>query len=403
MALSAFLLALGALSLAIWAYLIGARDGFWRAEPRLEDCRVRLLPTSPEVVAIVPARNEAPSVGDALRSLLGQDYPGGFHVILVDDHSEDDTARVARAVAAGAMARTVEVISPPPLPPGWSGKLWAVAAGVRRAEEEFPGARYLLLTDADIAHGPESLARLVAKADSERLDLVSLMVRLSCQGFWDRLLVPPFVFFFRMLYPFAAVNEAGRKVAAAAGGCMLVRRRALDAAGGIEVVRDRLIDDVALARALKCRPGGGRIWLGLTEATVSLRPYAGLGGIWRMVARTADTQLGHSLTAMAGTVLAMAATFLAPPLVVLSAPWHGELGAASLAALPWLLMSAAMVPTLRLYRLSPVWGLALPLAALLYLAMSVDSAWRYRRGRGGQWKGRIGAPRPERGRPDTTG
>lgn len=403
MTLSAVLWILSALALVIWAYLIVARDGFWRAEPRIEDFRGSLLPRPPGVVAIVPARDEAAHIGQALRSLLAQDYPGPLDVIVVDDHSEDETGRLARDAASAADGRSVEVLSPAPLPPGWSGKLWAVAAGVRMADKRFPGARYLLLTDADIAHGPASLARLVAKADAERLDVVSLMVRLSCRGFWDRLLVPPFVFFFQMLYPFPAVNDASRKVAAAAGGCMLVRRSALAQAGGIEAVRDRLIDDVALARAIKHRPGGGRIWLGLTEGTLSLRSYAGLGGIWRMVARTADTQLGHSLPALAGTVLGMSATFLAPPLLVLSAPWHGRLWAAGLALLVWLLMSATMVPTLRLYRLTPVWGLALPVAALLYLGMSIDSAWRYRRGRGGQWKGRIGAPRRDRGRLDTTG
>jgi hopene-associated glycosyltransferase HpnB len=249
-------------------------------------------------------------VATTLRSLLEQDYPGSLATVLVDDHSEDGTRQLAQQLALGAM-RPLEVVGAPPLPAGWSGKLWAVEQGVRLAGQRWPEATYLLLTDADIAHAPDNLARLVGKAERERLDLVSLMVQLRCASFWERLLVPAFVFLFQMLYPFAAVNQAGRRTAAAAGGCILVRRRALMQAGGIAAIRDRLIDEVALARAIKHRPGGGRIWLGLGDSARRLRRYDRIGPFWAMVARTADTQLDHSRPLLAATVVAMILAFAA--------------------------------------------------------------------------------------------
>jgi len=391
---------LAGLGLLVWLYLLLGRDGFWRAGPYPDAGERPVAAVWPDVVAVVPARNEAAHVEAALSSLLAQDYPGRFRIVLVDDHSEDDTRARAERLAAGSNGR-LEVIGAGPLPPGWTGKLWAMAEGVRAGGQAYPSARYLLFTDADIAHDRGNLTRLVAKAEDEPLDLVSLMVRLDCRGFWARLLIPAFVFFFKMLYPFAAVNEPSRKTAAAAGGCMLVRRAALDEAGGLAAIKDRLIDDVALARAIKHRPGGGRIWLGLASDTVSLRPYVGLGEIWSMVARTADVQLRHSLLRLAATCFGMTLVYLVPPLIALSWPLHGASTAATLAALIWLAMVIAYRSTARLYGQTAVRGLLLPLVAVFYLMMTVDSAVQYRRGRGGRWKGRVGAPAPRR-RKDTT-
>ena len=382
---------LAALSLLAWVYLLLGRSGFWRARPRIEHERAPAPPVWPAVVAVVPARDEEAHVALALRSLLDQDYQGELTIVLVDDHSTDATRRIAESLSMGG-ARSLEVIAAPELPGGWSGKLWAVEQGVRRTGERWPEARYLLLTDADIAHARDNLARLVAKAEAEALDLVSLMVRLRCESFWERLLVPAFVFFFQLLYPFAAVNQAGRRTAAAAGGCMLLRRRALAAAGGIAAIRDRLIDDVALARAIKHRPGGGRIWLGLGKSARSLRAYRSLASLWAMVARTADTQLDHSLLLLAATVLGMALSFAGPSLVVLTWPIHGDAVAAGLGGAAWLVMTAVYRPITRWYDLRWVWLPSLSLAALLFVAMTVDSAVQHRRGTGGRWKGRVVSP-----------
>ncbi len=382
---------LASLSLLIWLYLLLGRRGFWRARPRIEDERLPVPHVWPDVVAVVPARDEAPTVETTLRSLLGQHYGGALTIILVDDHSQDGTREIAERLVLDAAGR-LEVIEAPELPPGWSGKLWAVASGLRHAENLTPPAGYVLLTDADIAHAPDNLARLVAKAQAERLDLVSMMVRLCCAGFWERLLIPPFVFFFQKLYPFPAVNDPGSPVAAAAGGCILVRRQALREGGGIEAIRGELIDDVALARAVADRPGGGRIWLGLSQATCSLRRCPGLRDVWNMVARTADTQLRHSSLLLICTLLGMVIAYLAPPLgliVGLAAddPWLIGLGGLALAA-----MAMAYLPTLRLYGLGGGRILTLPVAAVLFVAMTVDSAVRHRRGIGGRWKGRVLTP-----------
>lgn len=383
--------ALAALSLVVWLYLLCGRDGFWRARPRIEDETPPRLDTWPAVVAIVPARNEAAHVEEALRSLLVQDYPGEFAVVLIDDHSEDATGAIGRRLRSG-QPRPLEVVGARALPPGWSGKLWTLAEGLRHAARSRPDVPYLLLTDADIAHAPGNLARLVAKAETERLDLVSLMVKLHCASLWERLLIPPFVFFFQKLYPFPAVNDPARRTAAAAGGCMLVRRRALEEAGGIEAIRAELIDDVALARAIKRRPGGGRIWLGLTETTVSLRRYDHLAEIWAMVARSADTQLRHSLPRLAGTLLGMGIAYLIPPLGLCAGILRADPLLAALALAAWSTMALAYRPTAKLYRLAAFWLATLPLAAALYAAMTLDSAIRHRRGAGGRWKGRVLSP-----------
>ena len=276
---------LAAVSLAVWLYLLFGHGGFWRADQRL-DAPGDVIGAWPAVAAVVPARNEAAVIGQTLRSLLAQDYPGDLVVIVVDDESDDGTAAVAR----GAGDRVV-VVGGVARPAGWVGKTWALAQGVEAAAAAAPEARYLWFSDADIEHGPGVLRALVAKAEVRRLDLVSLMARLHCASAWERLLIPAFVFFFQMLYPFRRVNDPARATAAAAGGCMLVRRAALAAAGGLDAIAGELIDDCALARALK---PGGPIWLGLATESRSVRPYAGLGDIWDMVARSAYTQLRHS-------------------------------------------------------------------------------------------------------------
>ncbi|MCH8037405.1 MAG: glycosyltransferase [Proteobacteria bacterium] len=294
--------------------------------------------------------------------------------------------------AAGAAER-LSVIAARALPAGWSGKLWALSEGLAEAETTAPEAPYLWLSDADIEHGPGTLRRLVAKAEDQRLNLVSLMVALSCRGFWERLLIPPFIYFFQMLYPFAWVNDPRRGTAAAAGGCMLLRRDALARAGGFEAIKGELIDDCALARRIKDLPPSESvargIWLGLTRTSRSIRPYRGLGEIWRMVARSAYTQLRHSPLLLLGTLVGLALTFLAPPLIGLSAGLHGGEAAAILGFSTWSLMALSAVPIYRLYR-QPVWLAAfLPLAAAFYAAMTLESALRHWRGAGGAWKGRV--------------
>ncbi|HUI17482.1 MAG TPA: glycosyltransferase, partial [Alphaproteobacteria bacterium] len=314
------------------------------------------------------------------------DYPGKFSLVLVDDRSEDGTAAEARKVAAELAADArLELVEGAPLPAGWSGKMWAVEQGVRAAERR-AAAAYLLLTDADIVHDPANLRRLVAKAEGDRLDLVSLMVLLRCQSFWERLLVPAFVFFFQMLYPFPQVNRRETRLAAAAGGCMLVRTSALAAAGGIAAIRSAIIDDLALARLIKGR--GGAIWLGLTESVTSIRPYDTLGALWHMVARSAYTQLRYSPLLLLGAVAGMATVFVAPPLLVAAALLSGDHPAAALALFAWAGLALMYRPTLALYK-EPNWrALLLPLAAAFYMAMTVASAQRHWRGGGGAWKGR---------------
>lgn len=370
-------------ALAAWVYLVLFHGRFWRADQRLP----LAIPASerwPEVTAVIPARDEAPVIGGAVESLLRQDYPGDFRVIVVDDASEDGTADAARAGAARAGAsERLSVVAAPPLPPGWSGKLWAVHNGVAAAPAD---RRYVLLTDADIVHAPDALRRLAAKAETGALDLVSLMVRLHCASFAERLLIPAFVFFFQKLYPFPRVNDRAQRVAGAAGGCMLVRRAALDRAGGIAAVKDALIDDCALAALLK---KNGPIWLGLADRTVSVRRYPKIADVWRMVARTAYTQLHHSPWLVLGTVLGMTLLYLVPPLAMVLCPFAGAWLAAAMGAAAFALMLYAYRPTWTLYRGDDPAILLLPLAALLYTAMTVDSMRRHLLGRGGAWKGRT--------------
>ncbi len=384
--MSAALIVLSFASLALWAYLLAFRHGFWRADQRLTDDDP--APAEwPEVVAVVPARDEAAVVGAAMRALAGQDYPGRFSIVLVDDGSTDGTAdAAARGAREAGRPDRLTVIRGEALPTGWTGKMWAVAQGVAQARRRTPGARYIWLTDADVAHPADKLRRLAAAAEHRGLALVSLMVRLNCTTAWERLLIPAFVFFFQKLYPFPAVNDPTHELAGAAGGCMLVDRAALERAGGIEAVRAEIIDDCALARRIK---GQGRIWLGLGRDSRSLRPYHRLDEIWRMVARTAFTQLDYSALRLVGTVVAMALIYMVPPLALIGGLATGAHSAAVAGALSLTLMYAAYRPTWRHYAAGLPALLALPGAALLYTAMTVDSARRHWRGRGGAWKGRT--------------
>ena len=371
-----------AISLGIWLILLFSRGGFWRERPQPPSA-APLPATWPGVSIVIPARNEAVGVGQALASLFAQDYPGDYAIVLVDDASDDGTADIARAAAraAGARAR-LTVLSGAPLAEGWTGKLWAVSQGIAEATRQTQDSTYLLLTDADIAHAPDTLRTLVQRAEAEGRDLVSLMVEMPHESFAEKAFLPAFVFFFAMLYPFAWVRNRKRRTAAAAGGVMLVRTSALAAIGGIGAIRDALIDDCSLAKALK---RNGPIWLGLAPAaTRSLRPYPRMGEIWAMIVRSAYTELRHSPIRLLATVLGMALTFLAPPLLVLAGGTAGGLG-----LLAWALMTVAYLPTLRRCRLSALWAPALPLVALFYLLATVESARRYHAGQGGQWKGRT--------------
>lgn len=364
---------------AIWIGLIFFRGGFWRSD-QITTGEAAELESWPAVTAVIPARNEAPSIGATVSSLLAQDYPGDFSVVVVDDNSDDGTADVARA-AAGPQGDKLSIISGKPLEERWSGKLWAVNQGINSTEN----SEFILLTDADITHTPSNLKWLVAKAETSKLNLVSEMVMLRCESFWERLLIPAFIFFFQKLYPFPQVNNPKHSVAAAAGGCVLVRRKALAEAGGIAAIKDRLIDDCALAEIIKAR---GPIWLGLTERAHSLRVYDHLGEIWQMVARTAFVQLDHSVLQLIGTVIGMAVIYLAVPIMAIWGLVQGDelLGLAGGGA--WLAMAVTFLPTLRLYKMNPVWAMALPVAGLIYTAMTVDSARQHWAGRGGAWKGR---------------
>lgn len=375
---------LTALSAAIWVYLLFFRGGFWRADQRLPEATPE-LERWPDIAAVIPARNEADVIGRAVTSLLTQDYPGRLDVFLADDQSTDGTADAARAAAAGQAAR-LHIVTVDRLPAGWAGKVHAMWSGAEAARAAMPGAGYFLFTDADIEHDPVNLRRLAAKAEAEGLAMATLMVRLHCRGFVERLLIPAFLFFFQKLYPFRWIADPGRRMAGAAGGCMLVRRDTLTATGGIEGIRDAIIDDCALARQIK---PAGPIWLGLSEDTCSIRPYDGLGDIWKMVARSAYTQLGHNPLMLLTTVVGMIVIYLVPPAAVLAGVVGGDMALAAAGASVWAVMGIAATPTLRLYRMSPLWGLVLPAAGLLYTLMTVHSAIRHWAGRGGAWKGRT--------------
>jgi hopene-associated glycosyltransferase HpnB len=385
------------LALAVWAYLLFGRGWFWRCcehdqSGASASNALRAADGWPGVVAVIPARDEADMIAQSVGSLLRQDYAGRFSVVVVDDQSSDGTAAAARgaASAAGAADR-LRVVAGSSLPAGWTGKLWAMRQGLAAVDAGAAAPEFVLFSDADIAYAPHVLTRLVAIARLRNSVLTSLMVKLRCESAAERWLVPAFVFFFQMLYPFAWVNDPERSAAAAAGGCMLVRREALVAAGGLEALRGALIDDCTLGALMKRQ---GPIWLGLTEDVQSLRAYPTFADFRRMVARSAFAELRYSPLRLVGAVAGMGLVYLAPPLFAVFA--QGLAQAAG--ALVWAMMALALAPTLRLYGRPLAGGLFLPAIATVYVAFTFDSAMQYWRGRGGYWKGRIQAPMREAGR-----
>jgi hopene-associated glycosyltransferase HpnB len=394
------LIAAGVLTLLIWTYLVFARGGFWRISSAMPPLQrgAALHESSPaenplRIAVIIPARNEADVVDRVVRSLLRQSGQSAIHIFLVDDGSTDSTAQVARAVAtAVGQPENITIVPGTPLPSGWSGKLWALEQGIELARQTNPD--FFLFTDADIEHAADSVATLVSIAEAGPYDLASFMVKLHCRSVAEKLLIPAFIYFFFKLYPPAWTANPRRVTAGAAGGCILIRPAALDNAGGIQAIRQEVIDDCALAARVK--HAGGRLWLGASATTHSIRPYGGFSEIGRMISRSAFNQLRHSTMLLLLSIMGMAATYLLPPALVLGVPSGYHVAPAALvvgtATAAWLLMIVSYMPVVRLYRLSPLWALALPAAAVFYVGATFHSAVKYWSGRGGQWKGRIQDP-----------
>jgi hopene-associated glycosyltransferase HpnB len=376
-----------AISLAIWIYLVFARGWFWRLRAFDNDQTI-VVPLNrwPRIMAVVPARNEAETIGRTVASLVRQDYPGEFSIVVADDHSEDGTADLTqRAGAECGASERISIYMAAPLPAGWTGKLWALNEGVAQAAKDAP--EFYWFTDADVIHAPDTLGRLVTRAESGKLDLASLMVMLQTRTLPERALIPPFLYFFLKLYPPSWTADADTCSAGAAGGCILLRRSALERIGGLARIRGEVIDDCALARAVK--ESGGRVWMGLTRMSVSLRAYGSFGEIRDMIARTAFTQLRYSVLVLLGTLVGMFLMYVAPVVVLFARDSIARI----LGAAAWTVMSVSFFPTVRFYRLSPFWAPLLPLAAIFYSYATWLSAVRYWHGRGGEWKGRAQAPR----------
>jgi hopene-associated glycosyltransferase HpnB len=384
--LSLTLTLLSFISLMIWIVLTFFRGGFWRLRAFDDDVAGHeRLESWPDVIAIVPARNEAETIAQTVESLAAQTYPGRLQIIVVNDHSEDATAEIVRRISeAGDVPHLVSVLESETLPDGWTGKIWAMRQGARKATESAP--QYLWFTDADIVHAPDTLERLVSRAEPQNLDLVSLMVLLQAKSFAERLLIPAFLYFFLTLYVPRWIANPKSGTAGAAGGCVLLRRSALERIGGFAAIRTEVIDDCALARAVK--HSGGSIWMGLTRSSVSLRAYSSFSEVRDMIARTAFTQLNYSLLILLGTLVGLIFTYLLPVFAVLSGQTLALLG--GIAA--WLLMSLTYFPTVKFYGLPGWWAPLLPAAAAFYAYATCLSAVRYWLGRGGQWKGRAQAP-----------
>ena len=378
---------IAAAALAVWLYLTFMRGQFWRASERLGDAPA---PAEwPEIVAIIPARDEAATIGAVIDAHMASRYPGKFSVILADDGSSDQTAEFARRAADGKNRR-FELLETPELKPGWTGKLWAVQHGLAKAEETAPEAKYVLLTDADIVLAKDTLEQLAAKAERENLALTSLMARLDAKGQLGALLIPAFIYFFQKLYPFPLVNNPSENTAAAAGGCMLIRRNALEEIGGVAAIRNELIDDCALARRVKDISPSTKIWLGLArDEAISLRDNSSLSSVWNMVARTAYAQLNHTPILLFGVVLAMALIYLAAPIIVFTLISHWSMAGVYYSLIAWALMAYTYWPTLKLYDRPPWEAAFLPVAAALFTGMTISSALRHWQGQGGQWKGRT--------------
>jgi hopene-associated glycosyltransferase HpnB len=377
--------ALAILCVLVWLYLIAGRGAFWLGRVRDTGVQPPEPRSWPGVVAVVPARNESEHIAASAQSLLQQDYPGPFSIVIVDDDSSDGTAATAAHAAGAVPQRQMTVVTGKGPPPGWTGKLWALKQGIDAAERSHPD--YLLLTDADIVHARDTLAWLVKQSVAGRFVLTSLMAKLRCESLAERSHVPAFIYFFQMLFPFPWVCRVQSSVAAAAGGCMLIRADALAMAGGIASIRNALIDDCSLAANLKKM---GPIWLGLTDRVRSIRPYDTLSDVKQMISRSAYAQLRYSPLLLAATAASMTLTFIVPPLLAIFASGLPRF----LGLVAWVAMALSYVPTLRFYRLSPLWSIALPGTASLYLYYTLNSAYQYLRGRGGQWKGRIQADAP---------
>ena len=379
-------LILSIVSLLIWVVLTFLRGAFWQLLAFDDDISVQEpLLSWPRVAVIAPARNEAETIGRAVESLVKQEYGGEYHVVVVDDHSDDETGILAREAAehAGAGER-VSILRGAALENGWTGKLLAMRQGV--GSDAAREADFFWFTDADIEHAPDTLRRIVQRAERDKLDLVSLMALAQVNSFPERLLIPPFLYFFLKLYPPSWIASRTRKAAGAAGGCILLRRAVLERIGGLAAIRGEVIEDCAMARAVK-RTGGG-LWMGITRKSVSLRTYTSFTEIQDLIARTAFTQLGYSGLALVGTLLGMLVTYLLPVIFAFSP--HAVVWRMGLAA--WALMAITYLPTVRFYRMSALWAAALPLAASFYSYATLLSAARYWLGRGGQWKGRAQAP-----------
>jgi hopene-associated glycosyltransferase HpnB len=373
-------------TLFVWIFLLLFWGNFWRSNQHFVNNRYNLK-SYPTVCIIVPARDEAEVIEASLTSLLKQDYLGNFWLVLVDDNSCDRTFEIAQ-ITANKLNKTekLKIVYGKPLAAGWKGKLWAIHQGIEYAKSEtLPD--YWLLTDADIQHDLSNLSQLVTKAENDNLDLVSLMVLLNCQSFWEKLLIPAFVFFFQKLYPFPWVNNQEKSLAAAAGGCILISDQALQEIGGIATIKAALIDDCSLAKAVKSQ--GKNIWLGLTSTTISLREYNDLKTIWDTIARTAFTQLNYNWLLLVGTVIGMSIVYLIAPIGLGLGIVNSDWLLISISAFTWLLMTVAYLPTIRLYNLSIIWALSLPAIAFLYTLMTIDSAIKHYQGQGGAWKGRT--------------
>ena len=373
---------LAIICVVVWLYLIAGRGNFWLCGVRDSGRPLGETGRWPAVVAVVPARNESEYIASSVGSLLRQEYAGALSVIVVDDDSSDGTAAEAMNAAASVPGRRLAVVNSKGPPPGWTGKLWALNQGIAAAESLQP--EYILLTDADIEHAPDTLAWLVSQSSTRRFVLTSLMAKLRCKSFAERAHVPAFIYFFQMLYPFSWVCRSRSKTAAAAGGCMLVQTDALASVGGIASIRNALIDDCALAEKLKAV---GPIWLGLTDRVHSILPYETLADVKRMISRSAYAQLRYSPLLLAATVASMTITFIVPPLLTIFAAGMPRV----FGLIAWLAMALSFMPTLRFYQLSRLWGVAFPVIALLYLYYTLSSAYLFVRGQGGQWKGRIHA------------
>lgn len=369
------LTAIAAVPLCIWTYLLLGRGGFWRMRKHLLPPLDHTQEPDPTVVAIVPARDEADVIARSVSSLVRERMVR--HIVLVDDGSTDGTA----AQASNIETNKLTILSAGPREPGWTGKLWALSRGIQHAQNFEPD--YFLLTDADIEHGGGAIGQLVRLARARNLDLASYMVLLHCETVAERALIPAFVFFFLKLYPPNWTASRSHQTAGAAGGCILIRPHTLERIGGLQAISQQIIDDCALARAVKL--SGGRVWLGLTQETHSIRPYGGFTAIGRMISRTAFNQLNHSALLLAGTLGGLFATYLLPPILAIGARRTPR----SLGAAAWLLMSAAYFSTVRFYRRNPLWIFALPGIAAFYAGATVHSALLYWRGAGGEWKGRI--------------